>query len=1366
MTKKPAIKRVGSFLPTICLLIFLFFCTLAIWLSTAGLPRFAIDKIEEAIAAEGVPIKIGKVKFNIFRRAALVADDVRVFARPDDKTPVIKAECISATFAPLKLFIGEIEPKSLTLKNGKIAIPVSDTEEYQELAATQINFSAAFHNQYVSLRTSDLKLQGIPIHIKGAFDIEELLKGDSAEEEQEKLVIPAIIKTCQSVVDRTYHMIEEQHWAPNEFPELHLNIAAGKEVKLQIQARAPKYDIAEFCFRDSEINLDYEGDRVIINNLAFKTVKPDARVQLKGGYELETRKLTLTLESDAALLEMTKALADGETLDLLKKFRHNPEDNPHVSLSVNAIFEEDFSLHEATLNGELEQHNLHIGDSTVDHLFISFFYNNGNFNVDNLTLKFPDGKIKCMAIANEGKGHAEIQADLPIIRIISLVNEFLTEPVIVPMGLKLGNNLKLQAKADLSMPQFKPGDSYEQHFIPEVKALQAQLSLQQLGFMSYQLNAPVLTFSCNKGAGVSETLLQKAHSINLDIEAETFQCQLDDEKTLHISAPKLGLNIQQADTTSSQGGLSFEEAQADFSCNTFDFNGLTTQNFNIESKVHGFSHSDIGTGVKQAELALTVGKMIKEQLEIEAIKLTAQAHAHDGKLMPETLTEAEMQMEVEGIQYESQRLGRMTAGLKIPEHNEGAFNFMFTPAAGTEEHHATLNANVAIEDESTLHISNISAALPCSNLQHITEAFGIQLKDIEMPHNVTATGNVCLDLNNFNLNQADIKVNVPQLVRTPHQIESFRGKKITVDVDADIHAKGTTDGSIDYRGDVQVKHTTGTLNATLSGNTARNLHAIGTNTIRPDIVDELMDYDEAHDILRDFRFTDNSKSKIENIVVDVKYDNGLDVAVDCDITLHNTQYQLCGIEEDEQGHEILNKQLGKLPFTSVVKALTHLRVDYREDIEKDGKILPTVIDITMTDVTLEYDNLPWLKLQDFTKLGLNKQGPGVKKHKTSVLKGDKVLIDIENGAVRLTNVQGNVYPGYALGMFYADLRDYLSILLTPYPTGISTEYCQFPIYSDSTEKMKGHIRVQSAQLTGLDFLGTQIPMTRFTGFVNLTDDYIYLDRMNALCWDGTVNAAIKIGISKTAPAFDGEVKAQNMDLKKIAKAYGADMESALCEANIRFRSPTSDINDIKAYGAARIVNGNLLTLSIFQPIGAFVSDVTGNIKELDESVRKQKTDSVLRRLSKTTGSTINAIGNQLDRTAQYLPGYNHVFAYDLQNAFLKFVIENGHFKTENLKALGYNLKVTGVLDINLNNMEIYGNLWPQVSSLPTILLSPITFLSDFMLDIVIFGEVDDLKWEFRLDPRVGNSSPKTADSGTDKECPTTPGKRKATAKKR
>lgn len=1353
MSKKLAIKRVGTFLPTLCLLVFVTLCGAAMWLSTAGLPRFVVDKIEAAVANEGIPLKIQKVKLSIFRHAGVKAEGVSVYATPESETPILTIDSVHATFSPLKLFIGEIEPRTLVLNKGRIALPISDTPEFQELAATDINITARFHRNHILVNTSDLKLQGIPIHLKGAFNLDELMAGESAQEEQEKLVIPAIIKTCQSIVDRTYHLIEEQHWSPSEFPELHLDISAGDEIKLKVQAEAPKYDIDQFCFREAKVDFNYEGDRFIIHNLSFKTIQPDSQVQLKGGYELETRTLSVTLESDAALLEMAKALSEGEMLEQLNKFSHSKENCPHIQLSVNAVFGEDFSLHNATFNGELEQHALHIGDSVVDHVFISFFYNNGNFNIDNLTLKFPDGKIKCTAVSNNGSGIAELHADLPIIRTISLVNEFLSEPIAIPAGLKLGEHIKLNAKANLSMPEFKPGDSYEHHFIPEVQQLDVSIGLDKLAFIDYELQNPSIALSCKKEEGQEVSLLQKVHLISTDIQAKGATLKISDDKTLKLDIPTVKLTLNDLEVHDGDKGITLKGAELSLNGNSIDWNGLTSGCFHFNSTLNQIEYKEDAFGMNAADLSIHIDKLIKDELAIGSINISANAHSAKGGLLPSAPETADIKLDVNGLYYENKEMGHLNALVQLQKNEEGLINLQFTPAAESKEKAAILTGIATIDNESILKVRNISAYLPCANLEHVAEAFDVELKDIEMPHDVSMQGALSLNMDTWRLNNAQLKLNIPQLVRTPHKLKAFQGERVTIDLMADLEMENGTAGEVLYKGNVELTHATGVLNAELEGNTQSHIHVTGTNSIRPDVVDRLLDYDEAHAIIRDFRFEEGSSADIENIVVDVRYDNGLDVAVDCDVTLDKVQYQLCAIEEDENGNEVICKELEKLPFTHTEKGICHLRVDYREDIVKDGKTLPTVIDITLSDVTLVYNNRPWLQQQDFSKIGLTKQGPGATKHKTSTLKGKKVVIDIENGAVRLTDVHGSVYAGYSLGMFYSDLRDYLSILITPYPTTISTDYCQFPIYSDSTEEMKGHIRAESEQLVALDFLGTEIPLTKLTGFIGLHDGYIYLDRMNALCWNGTVNAAVKVGISDDSPAFDGKVTAKNVDLKKIAAAYGADMDSALCEANFRFLSPTSNINDIRGYGKARIVNGNLMALSIFQPIGAFVSDITGNIKELDESAKQHKTENVLQKLSRTTGSTINAIGNQLDKTAQFIPGYNHVFAYDIQDAFIDFVLDKGHFRTTYLKALGYNLKVTGKIDIDLETLDIYGNMWPQVSSLPTLVLSPITFLSDFMLDIVIFGKIDDLKWEFRLDPRISNNNPKTADTAKDKDCP-------------
>lgn len=1350
MNKGPVIKRKGSIIPTICLILLVLICTVVIWLSTAGLPRFVVEKIEAAIAAKGVPIKIEKVKLDIFMRAGVEAEGIKVYAKPEDEAPIISADTLRATFSPLKLLTGEVEIKTLQLVNGTIDVPVSDSADQQNLTTHDINISATFHNGYMQLTTSDLKLEGIPIHIKGNIKLSDILTGETAEEENEKLVIPAIIKTCQTIIDRVYHQIEQQHWQPNEYPELYLDIVSDQVLKLHVQARAPKYDIDDFHFRDAIADINYEGDRLLINNLEFKTIAPDSHVRLKGGYEVDTHKLNVTLESDADLLDMGKALTLQEDIPWLNKLSHKPDDAPHIKLSINAVFGQNLTLNSATIDGEIDQKKLHIGHTVVDNLQLSFFYNNGDFNINKLVLKFPDGKVHFRATSKDGTGAAVLEAHLPIIRTISLINEFTDSPIIIPVGLKFGNNISFNAKAKLTMPEFKAGDTYQNQFIPSISNIQAQVKFEKLQFMGCNFTEPELTFSILKGAEQNTTLLNSAEIAQFHLTAKNFTYSLDNTPILVLNTPQVKVDLKGVGITEGVDNIHVANAQLHFDADSVDLKGMVIDNVNICAEADTIRYTSEHKGLSNAKVSLSASSAKKGDLEISDINLASDIALKESGAWHELLSAATLSLVAESIKYEGTPLGKFHTSLTISENSEGLLNVQFFPATDTPEAHAKLTADTFITKDGLIHIKNLDAYLPCSNLVHVTDAFDIQFNDIEIPRYITLTGAASIHADTMIPSDVQVNVKIPEIVRTPHRIKRFQGEKITVATELELHAKEKGEGQYTYNGRLKVNHQSGELTSSFNGDTASHLHVTGTNTIRPDVVDKLLDYDDAHEILRDFNFDNKSKSQIENIVVDVQHNNGICVKVDCDITLKDIGYQLSAIEEDKNGTEQPNKKLGKLPFSNVIHAKTHLTANYRENVcSADGKTLPTISEIEMHDVTLEYDNQAWLKLQDFSKLGVKAQN---KKHRTSTLKGDKVAIDIEKGSVKLTNVRGTVYAAYSLGMFYPELRDYLSILLTPYPTKISTEHCQFPIYSDSKEKMQGNISVSSNDLVGLDLLGTQIPLTKFTGFINLTDDYIFLDRMNARCWDGTVNAAVKIGISDSAPAFDGQVTAQNMNLQKIANSYDSSLDPALCEAKIRFRSKTSEIEDIQAYGNMRIVNGNLLSLSIFQPIGAFVSDVTGNMQELEESAQKNETRNVLQRLSSRTGATINAIGNQLDKTAQYIPGYNHIFAYDLQDALIDFTIDKGHFKTSRFKAVGYNLKVTGYLDINIDTTEIYGNMWPEVSSLPTVVLSPITFLSDFMLDIVIHGKIDDIQWSFRLDHRINNNSPKTADSAKDKEC--------------
>lgn len=178
-----------------------------------------------------------------------------------------------------------------------------------------------------------------------------------------------------------------------------------------------------------------------------------------------------------------------------------------------------------------------------------------------------------------------------------------------------------------------------------------------------------------------------------------------------------------------------------------------------------------------------------------------------------------------------------------------------------------------------------------------------------------------------------------------------------------------------------------------------------------------------------------------------------------------------------------------------------------------------------------------------------------------------------------------------------------------------------------------------------------------------------------------------------------------------------------------------------------------MRLSLFKPVSDLITDLPGHFMRLEKEVsptssaqpkQESKPGFFMRMFSgffKGIGSVAGKTTDGVGSIASNVPGMNHLIAYDLQEAFVKFDILNGHFITRRMKAIGYNLNVDLNIDIDLDTLEMNGNLWPRISSLPTVILAPLTFLSDFMVDIIIYGKVNDIKWRIGLDKRASGQKP-------------------------
>lgn len=1350
MSRKLTIRRVGSLLPTITLVGFLFFCITLGWFSVMGLPESLLRKIEATAAAQGIYLKVGGLHLEPTKGLAVQANNICLYSNATEQKPLLKADSVTASIHVGSLLTGDVKLKTLRVDRAGVDIPVTDTPG-QSLKLSDFSLSARIdRRETLHLTSAALNLQGIALRLSGSVQLSPLLAVSPTTTEPatpaEPIDITSLLAQYAEYTDKIYHTITEQHWCQHETPLLRAEFELDGTPYVTITGEVPRYDFDIFHLRDTRLNIGYKDDTLTINNLSFHTIDPPSDAALQAAFRHTSRELGFRFASTTSLVPMLRSLLGTDETPLLNKITHAPEHAPSIALSGSVSFEENFSPTHISLNGELEQKHLIVGEHTIDRLTLAFFYRDGDFNLNKLQLAFGENNLSVSAAASHGKGQAEIQADVNIRETLALVNEFTTEPISIPTEITPGDRMQLSCKADLTTPLFEAGQTEWQQFTPDIQNLQLTLKLDSLQTEGLTLSKPAVSLALTQLVQSENKLPTGAGTARLTFDAEKV-----DTESADLTDVRLSLNAED---------ISF----------TDDRLSIARLAINPDKLPLGKEVSFGSVNIRKPELQLTAEQLVCEEGrftmagacafagidgltdgDISTGRITITAYDLQQLTLPHHNSEhlfslADIAVELTDFAHRGQSLCSLKGHINAAEGKQGAIDLQIEPTGSSQPN--TLRAQVDWRDLTRISITNISADLAPAAFGAITEHLEIDIPQIKLPEKLTATGQLVYNTDKQQAEDINLHLSIPELVRTPCRVKPFIGRQVAIGVQADVTMQPEENADYHYHADLHVTHGKDSLQAAIDGTTAGKLHVTGTNTIRADVVDKLIDSNKAHEIIRDFDFRDNSRNLISGIDVTVDYANGLSVDSYCDVELRQVGYQLAAIEADEQGNEKAVPTPDRSAYTTAERATCYVRAKVRYDVTRDGKSLKDECALTIGNIDMMYDNSPWLVRQDFEKLGISKDNLAEirRKHRNTTLKGDAVIIDVEHSFVELVNVRGCVYPSYSLGMFYAPLHEFLADIAMPYPADIETKSCVFPIYHDCTRPMSGNIRVESQRKCGFRFLGTTIPLQHFNGFIHLTDDYVLLDRMNAACWQGVLNAAVKIGFSGKRTSFDGQVKARNMSLKSILTSYNTEFSDALCNGELRFRSPTPDLKDIQGYGEVSIVNGDLMGFTLFQPIGDLVSDLPSKLLMLESSVKSReagKKPGYIARVFSGTGEAISDIGNK----AKIIPGYNHIFAYDIQDAHARFAIADGLLRIYEMKALGYNLNVKMKLDIDLDTLYIKGNLWPKINSLPTVILSPITFLSDFVIDILVFGEIDKLDWKFGLDPRINEEQPSATANG-------------------
>lgn len=1346
MPGKLPIRRVGAILPALCLVGILLCTALTVWLSCIGLPDGVLRRAEAIAAEQGVQLKLGSIRLAPASGLALKLDDVHLSMPQEGAAPLtLETRRILVEFDFGKLMNGHYLPECVSMPEGNLRFPLEEEGQGTPLCLDHANARAEWTDDDQELRLSlRTKLNGIMLAGGVRLTMPELTLPPAVEatnEEAEQASPLAAVEEIRPILRRVRDDIERQHWTEAEAPLLVLLAdLTGDTPHIIAKANVPRWEQEPFRYLDIKLDSVFRNNILIVNQSSFRTEDPDAVVTLQGGYDLTKREADFRLTSNAAVINMVqKLVAEEDIPELLKRLDIKPEHAPRIELAGHITLTGNDEIENIRLEGDIHQDGLLFGRTEVTQTDLSFYFDNGNLNIDKLQFRLPEGGLFATALLRDGKGQADIKTAIPTPVLMQLAQdtELLTAEECAELGLSGMNTLALTA--DFTVPVFVPGKTTFEEFVPTLRGLKAHLELERVTQEGLTLFGPWLDVALEGAEHDTEQAQAARLTLSLTLpRTEYWQGEMSSEEregaltltvnNLHVDGDSFRAQAAELTASLKSHAASFGEQHA-----SADGMALSAQLGALNIPFSGDAAPTLSSG--KAEFSCESSAMEEQKLTGLKVTLT--------DLRNLVLSGERQDLPQSGTLHLT--LATLDSGDKIHAadteatlslHEGGAAQLALSGYLNDKpwETHATARLH---EDGNTLLLDEAHLALPAAELEPLLAAAGLTIDEVKIPKELELTlRSAELALAPFELKHALAALRIPALTRCP-QLPVLKGQDITIGVDTVLDLRPDAEGNILYTGTARVTHETGELNAELEGNLSSHVRVRGDNTIHADVIDRLIDDPDAHYIMRDFIFTRGvTKIHASNIDTLVDYSNGITVVSHCDAELHNMDYMLMSMEdtEDAEGNVIREKirtDLGTdFPYSRVTRGTCGVDVEVRMN-RKDaqGNPIKDVILVDLTNAELLYDNRPWFKRQGIT---------GGKAE--TVLRGKRVRLDIENSVVLLDDIEGECYPAYAIGMFYPDLQIFMKDVRLTRPAQAATAHCAFPMASDCTTPMGGTIRALCSTGATFDFLGTRIPLEKFSGFVTISDEDVYLNRMNALTWEGVVNADVRIGFAGGKTSVEGYIQAENLNLHDIAAAYNTKLSPALVTADCRFTCPTLEVDSLRAYGNFAVQDGNLLELKIFDPVGELISDLPNYLIKFESAVSPRgenyRPNWVLRQLGKlfsATGNTVDSAGGHITGTAEAVPFANHLLSYDIQDAHGTYYIDRSHFITENAKVRGNNLNVRLNLDLGLEKLDLHGNLWPTISGVPTVLLSPLTFVSDYMIDVIIYGTLSDIKWHFALD---------------------------------
>lgn len=520
-----AVKRwFRGLLPTMALLCLVFGVLLVVYVGTVGLPSAACRSIERALAQEGIPLSVGKIRLGFMSGLTLKIDDVSLYSHVDGPPHVIcHADRVRLNLGLSRLLNGDIDLNNIQLRNATIDLPTAPGTD-RRVHVENLHSDIVLSDDYTAtIEHTDFCLQGMNFSIGG-----DVYVGPAGNETQTQSVdLDSLIRAYRAPVDNIVRVMEQVAWSPNAPPSWQINIAQAKNSSLRVEVnlKAPELSYGNLSVADVELNALADDHAVSINRFRFRTNDPYGEFSMKGGYGIPERKLGFQFDSSIPLIRTIERVTGSNLLPTGITLKNAP----NLSAEVSLVFSEDMkSIADMTALGQFSVGEFRVGDYLLQGLRASFSCKDDQFFIDRLRLQAHEGKVDASLLSRGRNVRFRIESDLPLKLILGLTGQLAHEAIRLPEHLDVDG--RMQMKADAALDFTRGWDTP-----PIVTSSQLRLKLDHLSYQTMKIDRLELEAdaACDlQQAGLASGFLQQAE---LKMTMERFAFRGEELGGLNIS---------------------------------------------------------------------------------------------------------------------------------------------------------------------------------------------------------------------------------------------------------------------------------------------------------------------------------------------------------------------------------------------------------------------------------------------------------------------------------------------------------------------------------------------------------------------------------------------------------------------------------------------------------------------------------------------------------------------------------------------------------------------------------------------------------------------------------------------------------------